>query len=1335
MTHRPFLPALALLLAAALPAADIALAGSAGSGYFSTSNIKNWGSEPIPPQPYNMQSYFPYFQRVAGQDRPGLWTSIAAVPLSAASTYLEEAVPGVAVRGRDLTQADFATFSAGTISYPDGLITGSGREVIPASALTLSINSTGFSPIHSAYNELTRTNPADVGQFGWGCTISVTALSGEGLRFIDGVLASIDLDADLEVALWLMMDDPFFYFQPATADGDPDTDDAVATGEAGLPGSLRIRGSRYAFALDAEGEHAFVSLFGAMENVTVRLNRAGDIAAVTPRPLTVSGLTVQDKLYDRTTAAVADAAAAVLAGDIDPADAGEVALDAGALSAAFATAAVGSRKPVTIAGLALSGPAASAYTLVMPAATASIAPRPLTVAGLSAQDKIHDGTTAAVITGTPSLVGVLSGDAVALSGTPVGAFADAAVGAAKPVSVSGLAINHPDYSLTAPTLSAAITAAPGIVVGLSASPTQLFATEETVYTWTFTLSEPPPAGGVAIKLWGSENQIINQWNIFDVLNPANLSGLDGMPTDISPGLDFSAFRLVIVDQVAEMRMRMYHSPDVPTPKVVTWYIAPLAGCTVDPAADRAQVTLYRNRGEVGGPELDISRGTAVIPDGYALYAGEVVHTDAVAGTRSGQEEVLEYVLTNVGSADLHVGATAISAAANCAAAVVDAPDAIVPPAGSTVLRIAVTPAAGGAWSFAVAVASDDADENPYDWRVAGTATGPNLAVSRSGTPIADGADDPVALAQGTPAILAYALANAGTEALALLAPVAIEDAVNCAPTILAQPPPSIAAAGVEHLEVRLAAIAAGDWSFALRIASDDPDEPAYRWTVSGTVVAPELDVLRGATAIAAGGVDAVTGSAPGVPSTLTYVLANTGNAPLSLTAVALAAADNCAPVVVGSAPTAVAAGGSAALTIEVTPTASGAWSFAVSIASDDADEDPYRWTVGNGAIPDLAVDRDGTAIAAEGADAVGLLAVGVEAPLSYRLRNRGTGDLGITLAAVGELVNCTAVVVAAPTDIAAAGEAWLDLGIVPLAAGPWSCRVTVGSSDPDEDPYRWTISGGGAAPELDVSRNGAGIASGGGDAIAGSQAGQAVVLTYAVVNSGLADLALGEAAIAATANCSATITLQPATALAPYAASALRLSIVPAAGGAWSAAVSLPSDDADESPYGWTISGTATAADLQVARGAAAIASGGDDVISGTAAGAETVLTYTLSSQGSGPVHLTAPVTIAAVANCTVRVLTLPAETIAAGTSSALSIGVTPSGGGWRVQFEVRSTDADQPSYAWSASGSAAGGGSGDADGSGDSDSGFGGCGAGSALALLGLPALARLRRRREGRG
>ena len=111
----------------------------------------------------------------------------------------------------------------------------------------------------------------------------------------------------------------------------------------------------------------------------------------------------------------------------------------------------------------------------------------LTVTGITAANKPYDGTIIATITGTPTLVGVIGGDAVTITGTPVGTFENKNVGNNKPVTVTGLSwggANAGNYMLSVPALSASITPAPLVVT--ADNKTRAFGTANPPLTGTVT---------------------------------------------------------------------------------------------------------------------------------------------------------------------------------------------------------------------------------------------------------------------------------------------------------------------------------------------------------------------------------------------------------------------------------------------------------------------------------------------------------------------------------------------------------------------------------------------------------------------------------------------------------------------------------------------------------------------------------------------------------------------------------------------------------------------------------------------------------------------------------
>ncbi len=117
---------------------------------------------------------------------------------------------------------------------------------------------------------------------------------------------------------------------------------------------------------------------------------------------------------------------------------------------------------------------------------------------------------------------------------------------------------------------------------------------------------------------------------------------------------------------------------------------------------------------------------------------------------------------------------------------------------------------------------------------------------------------------------------------------------------------------------------------------------------SNTVVAaPELDITRGATAVADAGTDTVSGTVVATETTLTYTLTNSGTTALGVTPPVTIGAlpTNCTATVTTQPGAEIAAAATSDLVVSVTPSAVGAWSFTVSVENTDLNENPYNWTV------------------------------------------------------------------------------------------------------------------------------------------------------------------------------------------------------------------------------------------------------------------------------------------------------------------------------------------------------------------------------------------------------
>jgi hypothetical protein len=234
--------------------------------------------------------------------------------------------------------------------------------------------------------------------------------------------------------------------------------------------SLNVSGSSASFANATAGVGKIVTGSG----YTLTGASAGNYSLVQPtatatisqKTLTISGLSAASKTYNRNVTASISGVVALVGVELGD----TVTLDSSAASASFATASVGAGKTITGSGYLLAGADAGNYDLTQPTWTADINGIVLTISGVTADNKVYDRSTTAALSGTASLVGVVSPDVVTLStGSAVASFADAKAGTAKAVTVTGYALggaNAANYSLVQPaSLAANITAKPLTVTG------------------------------------------------------------------------------------------------------------------------------------------------------------------------------------------------------------------------------------------------------------------------------------------------------------------------------------------------------------------------------------------------------------------------------------------------------------------------------------------------------------------------------------------------------------------------------------------------------------------------------------------------------------------------------------------------------------------------------------------------------------------------------------------------------------------------------------------------------------------------------------------------------
>ncbi|MBX3656424.1 MAG: hypothetical protein KF686_19790 [Ramlibacter sp.] len=184
----------------------------------------------------------------------------------------------------------------------------------------------------------------------------------------------------------------------------------------------------------------------------------GVTASISQANLAVTGVTGNNRVYDGTTAVTLGGTASVTGFGAD------IVSVTGSGTGTLLDKNVGASKPVTVSGFGLTGTDAGNYVVVQPTGvTASISQANLAVTGVTASNRVYDGTTSAALGGSATVT-AFGADVVSVSGTGAGSFADRNAGTSKPVSATGYSLTGPDagnYVVVQPTgLVADITAAP-----------------------------------------------------------------------------------------------------------------------------------------------------------------------------------------------------------------------------------------------------------------------------------------------------------------------------------------------------------------------------------------------------------------------------------------------------------------------------------------------------------------------------------------------------------------------------------------------------------------------------------------------------------------------------------------------------------------------------------------------------------------------------------------------------------------------------------------------------------------------------------------------------------
>lgn len=450
-------------------------------------------------------------------------------------------------------------------------------------------------------------------------------------------------------------------------------------------------------------------------------------------------------------------------------------------------------------------------------------------------------------------------------------------------------------------------------------------------------------------------------------------------------------------------------------------------------------------------------------------------------TGTGSSMVKTVTIRNIGTVDLNGLAVTRSGPEAADFAIGALGTNLLAPGASTSFNVTFTPNAVGKRSASIQIASNDADENPFDITLGGTGfvlLVPEIVVEEpAGTNLADGM---ASLEFGNANIGAsvaksITIRNSGTSDLKDL--VVTHTGANTADFVIGPlGSTSLAPGSTTTFMVSFTPRAAGFRIVELQISSNDADENPFDITLGGTGVvppAPEIMVLGPAGANLLDGKAVLSfGTANiGSPIAKSITIRNSGTADLTGLAVTRGGT-NAADFALGSlGATSLAPGASTTFTVTFMPTAAGALSAALQIVSNDADENPFDIALGGTAVippmPEIVVEEPAGTNLVDGAVVLSFGSANIGAPVAktVTIRNTGTANLtGLAVTSGGTNAADFALGGLGSTSLAPGARTTFTVTFTPAAAGTRSAKIQISSNDTDENPFDIALNGTGVVP-------------------------------------------------------------------------------------------------------------------------------------------------------------------------------------------------------------------------------------------------------------------------------
>ncbi|MDZ4846314.1 MAG: choice-of-anchor D domain-containing protein [Chitinophagales bacterium] len=213
------------------------------------------------------------------------------------------------------------------------------------------------------------------------------------------------------------------------------------------------------------------------------------------------------------------------------------------------------------------------------------------------------------------------------------------------------------------------------------------------------------------------------------------------------------------------------------------------------------------------------------------------------------------------------------------------------------------------------------------------------------------------------------------------------------------------------------------------------------------------------------------------------------------------------------------------------------------------------------------------------------------------------------------------------------------------------------------------------APEINIKQGSNNLPSGNTHTFADTEVASNTDVVFTIENTGTAALTV-TTPLAASGDYS--IVSQPASSVNASSSTTFTVRFTPTATGTRTGAVTIANNDGNESSYGLNFSGIGTAPEINIKQGATIITTGGAHTFADTEVASNTSVVFTIENLGTSTLHVTTPLT----ASGDYSVISQPASSVSAASSTTFTVRFTPSASGVRTgSATISNNDANESSY------------------------------------------------------